>query len=209
MAAQKIQSQKQELRIAEEKAERAERAHEELQNSRSHAAPPQTLPNLAPGECLRAGELEPIHSLLLVHRETGVATASASEAALGQGSFGKVYRVRHSVDEHDYAVKVVRLDVQQHRHGASFDVSKVKKELLVLTKCNHEHIVRFYDVFELPSPQRLCYRLGLCKGGTLKDEFLEKKLAGVSFASSRVDRLLGQVGREPVQPATARGPPFV
>ena len=56
---------------------------------------------------------------------------------LGQGAYGKVYRVRNKVDNNIYALKSILLP--QHK-----DTSSVLREVQALSSLNSEHIVRFY-----------------------------------------------------------------
>ena len=58
---------------------------------------------------------------------------------IGEGGFGKVYRVRHLLDDNIYAIKktVVNCEDPQDK--------KMLKEVALLSKLNHPNIVRYYQ----------------------------------------------------------------
>lgn len=58
---------------------------------------------------------------------------------IGEGGFGKVYKVRHKLDGNIYAIKkaVVNYD--------DFNDRKMLKEVALLSKLNHPNIVRYYQ----------------------------------------------------------------
>jgi serine/threonine protein kinase len=58
---------------------------------------------------------------------------------IGEGGFGKVYKVRHKLDGNIYAIKkaVVNYDDLNDR--------KMLKEVALLSKLNHPNIVRYYQ----------------------------------------------------------------
>lgn len=61
---------------------------------------------------------------------------------LGQGGFGQVFKCRNKIDQRDYAVKKIPLT------GESFkNISKIKNEVVMLSRLEHEFIVRYYNTW--------------------------------------------------------------
>ena len=61
---------------------------------------------------------------------------------LGQGGFGKVFEVRHKLDQHTYALKKIRIhlsvdeDIKSHL---------VYREIQAMPMLNHKNIVRYFS----------------------------------------------------------------
>ena len=60
---------------------------------------------------------------------------------VGEGGYGKVYKVVSKKDHQTYAVKKVRFD--QHRRKTRIHL--IKRELINNAKLSHENVVRYYD----------------------------------------------------------------
>ncbi|CAG2168081.1 unnamed protein product, partial [Oppiella nova] len=59
---------------------------------------------------------------------------------VGSGGFGKVYKVRHKIDKHRYAVKIVELnDFTESQKQKAF------REMKVLVKVRSEYVVQYYN----------------------------------------------------------------
>lgn len=58
---------------------------------------------------------------------------------IGEGGFGKVYRVRHKLDGNTYAIKKTVINY------ADAQDRKMLKEVALLSKLNHPNIVRYYQ----------------------------------------------------------------
>ena len=65
---------------------------------------------------------------------------------LGRGGFGKVFRVRHNLDDQDYAVKKIKVSASQLRSiHDQVQLEHLLKELRALAKLQHRNVVRYYD----------------------------------------------------------------
>ncbi|CAG8976922.1 hypothetical protein HYALB_00011871 [Hymenoscyphus albidus] len=65
---------------------------------------------------------------------------------LGKGGFGQVFRVRHILDQQEYAVKKIRVSASQLAaiHN-EFQLQDLLNELRALAKLQHRNVVRYYD----------------------------------------------------------------
>jgi len=58
---------------------------------------------------------------------------------IGEGGFGKVYKVRHKLDGNIYAIKKAVMNYED------LNDRKILKEVSLLSKLNHPNIVRYYQ----------------------------------------------------------------
>jgi serine/threonine protein kinase len=58
---------------------------------------------------------------------------------IGEGGFGKVYKVRHKLDGNIYAIKKAVVNYED------LNDRKILKEVSLLSKLNHPNIVRYYQ----------------------------------------------------------------
>lgn len=65
---------------------------------------------------------------------------------LGKGGFGAVAKVRHKVDKHEYAVKVIKCAGQKVKQA-----DKVLREVTSLSILNHVRIVRYFQAWYEPN----------------------------------------------------------
>eukprot|EP00762_Andalucia_godoyi_P005556 ANDGO_00497.mRNA.1 Eukaryotic translation initiation factor 2-alpha kinase len=72
-----------------------------------------------------------------------------SPIAIGKGGFGKVFRVRHNTDGHEYAVKRVRISFRSVR-DLEKRYSRVIREVQMLARLDHPNIVRYYQAWLEP-----------------------------------------------------------
>ncbi|XP_067396848.1 serine/threonine-protein kinase 33 isoform X2 [Emydura macquarii macquarii] len=86
---------------------------------------------------------------------------------LGQGSFGVVIEVKHKETGKKWAIK----KVNREKAGSSA-VKLLEREVSILKRVNHEHIIHLEEVFE--TPKRMYLVMELCEDGELK-EILHKK----------------------------------
>ena len=114
------------------------------------------------------------------------------EKVLGVGSFGKVLKARDHEKDEDMAVKIIKY------HGIFFNgADNDKKEVELLKKLDHKHIVRIYNDFEykktykflgppvsLPGPSGLAIVMELCTLGSLA-HFLNDVMIQREFISKR------------------------
>lgn len=61
---------------------------------------------------------------------------------LGQGGFGQVFKARNKIDQRDYAVKKIPLTGESVKN-----ISKIKNEVVMLSRLEHEFIVRYYNTW--------------------------------------------------------------
>ncbi|MBN3322457.1 STK33 kinase, partial [Atractosteus spatula] len=85
---------------------------------------------------------------------------------LGQGSFGVVHEASHIETQKKWAIK----KVNREKAGSSA-VKMLEREVTILKRVNHEHIIHLEEVFE--TPKRMYLVTELCEGGELK-EILQK-----------------------------------
>lgn len=65
---------------------------------------------------------------------------------LGKGGFGQVFRVRHILDEQEYAVKKIRVSASQlEAIHDEYQLQDLLNELRALAKLQHRNVVRYYD----------------------------------------------------------------
>ncbi|TFK00088.1 CAP-Gly domain-containing linker protein 3 [Platysternon megacephalum] len=86
---------------------------------------------------------------------------------LGQGSFGVVIEVKHKETGKKWAIK----KVNREKAGSSA-VKLLEREVSILKRVNHEHIIHLEEVFE--TPKRMFLVMELCEDGELK-EILHRK----------------------------------
>lgn len=87
--------------------------------------------------------------LKLVDKECQEATDSVEAAALGNGSFGYVFAVRHTLDEQNYALKVIDMKKLRAERDMNNN-SKMLEEVKTLAKLRHGHyIARYFSAKEV------------------------------------------------------------
>ncbi|KAJ8247556.1 hypothetical protein GJAV_G00247690 [Gymnothorax javanicus] len=86
---------------------------------------------------------------------------------LGQGSFGVVYEATHVETQKKWAVKKVNRE-----KAGSQGVKLLEREVGILKRVNHRHIIHLEEVFE--TPKKMYMVTELCEGGELK-EILKRK----------------------------------
>ncbi|KAL4483908.1 hypothetical protein ABPG72_013914 [Tetrahymena utriculariae] len=70
---------------------------------------------------------------------------------IGKGGFGQVYKVKNRLDSLNYAVKKIKLDINQKEL-----TKKTLKEVNFLSRLQHNHIVRYYQAWlEKPDEKTL------------------------------------------------------
>ena len=67
----------------------------------------------------------------------------AQHELVGRGGFGTVHRCTHALDGTEYAMKKVLLSSNIREHVR---LQKVRREVTILAKLSHQHIVRYYQV---------------------------------------------------------------
>ena len=63
---------------------------------------------------------------------------------LGEGAFGRTYRMRNEADESLYAVKWLNID---RLTGAGVPIDMIKGEARTMLRMRHENVVRYFGAF--------------------------------------------------------------
>ena len=72
------------------------------------------------------------------------------------GSFGKVFKVKHTLTKTDYAIKII-----QKAHIIKHHMKKqIVNEIKILEMCNHKNIIQLITYFEDPANIYLVMELG-------------------------------------------------
>ncbi|XP_073460076.1 serine/threonine-protein kinase 33 [Aquarana catesbeiana] len=87
---------------------------------------------------------------------------------LGEGSFGVVIEATHNESGKKWAIK----KVNREKAGSS-TVKLLEREVSILKRVNHEHIIHLEEVFE--TPKRMYLVMELCEGGELQKILLRRK----------------------------------
>lgn len=87
---------------------------------------------------------------------------------IGQGMFGKVFKVRHLETEKYWAMKVVN----KEKAGSSA-IKLLEREVTILKRVDHENIIKLNEVFE--TGKKMYLVMELCEGGELADILKEKQ----------------------------------
>uniref|UniRef100_A0A7S0EH67 non-specific serine/threonine protein kinase n=1 Tax=Hanusia phi TaxID=3032 RepID=A0A7S0EH67_9CRYP len=112
------------------------------------------------------------------------------DALLGEGAFGKTYRMKNTIDDMAYAVKMINVKKLQ-RNGMS--VQSLKREVQMLLQLNSSNIVRYYTCFMRKNGKYFCIVMELAAGGTLS-ELVKKRRAG-EVPEERVRLLVHQMAK--------------
>ncbi|XP_052811117.1 serine/threonine-protein kinase 33-like [Mya arenaria] len=87
---------------------------------------------------------------------------------LGEGSFGKVYQVRHRSTDIHWAMKFINKD----KAGGS-GIKLMEREVTILKRVSHPNIIQLNEVFE--TSKRMYLVMELCSAGELADTLKERK----------------------------------
>jgi len=85
---------------------------------------------------------------------------------LGQGTFGKTYRMKGVMDGQLYAVKMINVK-QAEGNGVQLDA--LKREVHMLMRLNSPNVIRYYTSYMYKKGKYLCIAMELAEGGTLYD----------------------------------------
>jgi len=112
------------------------------------------------------------------------------DALLGEGAFGKTYRMMSKIDSQLYAVKMINVKKAQ-KNG--LPVEALKREVHMLLRLNDPYIVRYYTCYMRKKGKYFCIVMELATGGTLGDVIKDGQ--GQTLSDERVRSLIGQVAR--------------
>lgn len=82
----------------------------------------------------------------------------------GDGSFGKVFKMKSKLDSRHYAVKVVTV---RKLNEAGLDLAQLQQEIDILCHLNHQNIVRYFMSFKSKKMKYFNLVMELATGGTL------------------------------------------
>lgn len=102
---------------------------------------------------------------------------------LGQGSFGKVYKVSHIPSGHEYAIKVI----SKEKTKSPSMMKQIQNEIGIMQSINHPCIVKMLTYFENDSNIYLVLELGgqnLYAALFKEKKFAEPKAAKVVVANT-------------------------
>jgi NIMA (never in mitosis gene a)-related kinase 1/4/5 len=105
---------------------------------------------------------------------------------LGEGSFGKVYLMRHKGERKLYCMKVIKIKnlPRKEREACRIEVDLLKR-------LHHPNIVGYKDSFLTPRSDALCIAMEYCDGGDLAG--LIKNAKRRLFAESKILNLFVQM----------------
>ena len=84
-----------------------------------------------------------ILSEMLVNENKGdFRTFYKVEETIGEGSYGKVYKVKQRTSNKVYAMKLIRKDIETEESNKSF-----LNEIYILRKLDHPNILKIYEFF--------------------------------------------------------------
>ena len=86
---------------------------------------------------------------------------SEGDKPVGKGGFGQVWKVRNKVTDKLYAIKVINKQniIEQKM------VDQINREIEIMYKVNHPHIVKLYDTFQID--HNLYFIFEYCQNGNL------------------------------------------
>ncbi|KAJ3141653.1 Serine/threonine-protein kinase 33 [Geranomyces variabilis] len=109
-------------------------------------------------------DASPYIKAMIAHHRTDDSTLLESMytlgAKLGQGSFGTVRLVQHKDTNTTYACKIMR-----KRRGDPSAYEQVQREVAIMKRVRHPHIIQLCEVFE--TPKQFFLIMEYCKGGEL------------------------------------------
>ena len=96
------------------------------------------------------------------------------EALLGEGAFGKTYKMRNKIDSQLYAVKMIKVKKMQN-NGIALEA--LKREVHMLLQLNCPFIVRYYTCFTRKEGKYFCIVMELADGGTMTSRMVNDNKA--------------------------------
>ncbi|XP_064594551.1 serine/threonine-protein kinase 33-like isoform X2 [Liolophura sinensis] len=105
---------------------------------------------------------------------------------LGQGTFGKVYAATHKDTKVKWAIK----SVNKEKAGGPA-IKLLEREVAILKRVNHEHIIRLNEVFE--TAEKMFLVMELCQGGELADELKKRGYFSESDTKNLMQKLASAI----------------
>ena len=103
---------------------------------------------------------------------------------LGEGSYGKVYRVKHKLSGAYRACK----ELFKQKIA---DMAKFNNEIAIMKKCDHPNIINLYEIFE--DNRHIFLIMDECVGGELFDKILERLNQGEMYSEKEAAQIFKQV----------------
>uniref|UniRef100_A0A6T7PT39 non-specific serine/threonine protein kinase n=1 Tax=Hanusia phi TaxID=3032 RepID=A0A6T7PT39_9CRYP len=113
-------------------------------------------------------------------------------ALLGEGSFGKTYRMRGTMDGQIYAVKMVNVK-KAEKNGVQLDA--LKREVHMLMRLNSPHIIRYYTCYMFKKAKYFCIVMEIAEGGTLGDLIEDTRGTVSRIGEERIRSLSSQLAK--------------
>ncbi|KAJ3022597.1 Serine/threonine-protein kinase 33 [Thoreauomyces humboldtii] len=107
-------------------------------------------------------------------------------AKLGQGSFGTVRLIQHKATNTTYACKIMR-----KRRGDPSSYEQVQREVTIMKRVRHPHIIQLKEVFE--TPKQFFLIMEYCKGGELVQRVKSRRHCSESDVRIIMTRLVEAV----------------
>ena len=101
----------------------------------------------------------------ILHGKGNFMTNYTKIQELGRGAYAKVYRVQNNKTKGVFACKELA-------KSKINDIEKFRKEINVMSKCDHPNIIKLYEIYE--DPRYLELIMEQCLGGSLFDRLLKK-----------------------------------
>ena len=105
---------------------------------------------------------------------------------LGEGSFGKVYQMRHKAQRKLVCVKCIKI-----KNIARKEREACRLEVDLLRKLNHPNIVGYEESFLTKNKDTLCIVMTYCDGGDLAG--IIKRAKKVRFSEAKVLEMFVQI----------------
>jgi calcium-dependent protein kinase len=107
---------------------------------------------------------------------------------LGEGSFGKVFKVSHKISKVVRAMKIIN---KAKASMGSEDEKALINEINILKSLDHPNILKVYEFFN--TPRRLFIITELCTGGELFDKITQDKFFDEKLSAHIMRQLLSAV----------------
>jgi len=108
------------------------------------------------------------------------------QALLGEGAFGKTYKMRNIVDCELYAVKMIKVSKMQK---GGVGVESLKREVQMLLQLNSQYVVRYFTCYMDQKGKYFCIVMELADGGTMTNlvqEICQKRKENVGVDEVRM-----------------------